>query len=178
MTPTVSKLDRRTFLKTGAAGAAGLVVGFYLPERALAELAPVPAGAFAPNAWIRILPDDTVTIVIDKSEMGQGVVTSLAMLAAEELECDWKKIRWEFAPADKAYINLAFGMQGTGGSASIRASWKAMSQAGAAAREMLIEAAAKKWGVEKSACHAENGAVINDATKSRATYGSLAGAAA
>ena len=180
MTVAAPKLNRRDFLKTGSAGATGLVIGFYLSRgsQALAELAPVAAGAFAPNAWIRIAPDDVVTIIIDKSEMGQGVVTSLSMLAAEELECDWKKIRWEFAPADKAYFNPIFGAQGTGGSMSIRASWKPMSQAGAAAREMLIAAAAQKWGVDKTACRAENGAVINTVTKTRASYGSLAETAA
>ena len=118
----LSHVNRRNFLKGGAAGAAGLVIGFYLPSprEALAELAPVPKGGFAPNAWIRIAPDNTVTIIIDQSEMGQGVMTSLAMLAAEELECDWKKVRAEFAPADKAYFNPIIGAQGTGGSASIR----------------------------------------------------------
>src|SRR3989454_2947412 len=175
---STAKVHRREFLKNSAAGATGLVLGFYLPQRASAELAPVAAGAFAPNAWIRITPDDTITLVIDKSEMGQGVVTSLSMLLAEELECDWTKIRTEFAPADKAYFNPIFGMQGTGGSMSIRASWKPLSQAGASAREMLIEAAAQKWGVDKSACRAENGAVINTRTKTRASYGSLAAAAA
>ena len=140
---STAKVHRREFLKNSAAGATGLVLGFYLPQRASAELAPVAAGAFAPNAWIRITPDDTITLVIDKSEMGQGVVTSLSMLLAEELECDWTKVRTEFAPADKAYFNPIFGMQGTGGSMSIRASWKPLSQAGASAREMLIEAAAQ-----------------------------------
>lgn len=174
------KVNRRDFLRTGATGAAGLVVGFYLSgaPQALAELAPVAPGAFAPNAWIRIAPDDFVTIIIDKSEMGQGIVTSLSMLAAEELDCDWNKIRWEFAPADKAYFNTIFGMQGTGGSMSIRASWKPMLQAGADARDMLVEAAAQKWGVAKTACHTENGSVVNTATKARVSYGSLAEAAA
>jgi len=177
--PRLAKFDRRDFLKTGAAGAVGLVIGFYLPgSRAAAELAPVAPGASALNAWIRIAADDSVTIVIDKSEMGQGIVTSLSMLAAEELECDWKKIRWEFAPADKVYVNPLFGVQGTGGSMSTRASWKPMSQAGASAREMLIAAAAQKWGVDKTVCRAENGEVINAATKTRASYGSLAEAAA
>jgi len=112
---STAKVHRREFLKNSAAGATGLVLGFYLPQRASAELAPVAAGAFAPNAWIRITPDDTITLVIDKSEMGQGVVTSLSRLLAEELECDWTKVRTEFAPADKAYFNPIFGMQGTGG---------------------------------------------------------------
>src|SRR6202030_2835956 len=139
-----------------------------------------PAGA-APaslNAWMLISPDDTVKIMIDKSEMGQGILTALCMIAAEELECDWKKIRTDFAPAAKEYFNPAFGMQGTGGSSSVRSSWDPMRKAGAAAREMLLEAAAQKWGVEKTACRAENGVVLHVPTKRKFTYGSLAEAAA
>ncbi|HEY1263886.1 MAG TPA: xanthine dehydrogenase family protein molybdopterin-binding subunit [Terriglobales bacterium] len=178
MATLAGKVDRRSFLRNSAAGAAGLIIGFYLPDkRALAELAPVPEGGFAPNAWIRIAPDNTVTLVIDRSEMGQGVITSISMLLAEELECDWKKVRYELAPADKAYFNPIFGMQGTGGSMSIRAAWKPMLTAGATAREVLLEAAAQRWGVEKSLCRAENGAVINTKTRARASYGSLAAAA-
>src|ERR1700674_3043853 len=127
---------------------------------------------------MRIGADDSVTIMIDKSEMGQGIQTALCVLAAEELECDWKKIRTEFAPAAKEYFNPAFGMQGTGGSSSVRSSWDPMRKAGAAAREMLVEAAAQKWGVEKTTCRAENGVVLHEATKRKLTYGSLAEAAA
>src|SRR5882762_5107018 len=123
----------------------------------LEALAAAPAGTAEPaalNAWMRIGTDDTVTIIIDKSEMGQGIQTALCMIAAEELECDWKKIRTEFAPAAKEYFNPAFGMQGTGGSSSVRSSWDPMRKAGAAARDMLVQAAAQKWGVEKTACRA------------------------
>ena len=123
--------DRRGFLKKSLAGATGLLVGLHLPENARAELPAVPAGGFAPNAWIRIATDDTVTLIIDRSEMGQGVITSLSMLLAEELECDWKRIRWEFAPADKAYFSPIFGMQGTGGSMSLRGAWTPTLKAGA-----------------------------------------------
>ncbi|MGA3294690.1 MAG: xanthine dehydrogenase family protein molybdopterin-binding subunit [Candidatus Acidiferrales bacterium] len=169
--------DRRSFLKAGLAGATGLVVGFYLPGRneVLAAEAPAPSVL---NAWIQVGTDDNITILISKSEMGQGVVTSLSMLAAEELECDWKKIRTEFAPAALVYFDPAFRMQGTGGSQSIHSAWEPMRQAGAAARVMLVQAAAQKWGVDLSECHAENGAVVHAATKRRATYGSLAEAAA
>src|SRR5216683_3006411 len=176
---TITKLDRRSFLKTGMAGATGLVIGFYLPGR-FETIAASPAGPATPaalNAWMRIGTDDSVTIMIDKSEMGQGIQTALCMLAAEELECDWKKIRTEFAPAAKEYFNPAFGMQGTGGSSSVRSSWDPMRKAGAAAREMLVEAAAQKWGVEKSGCRAENGVVLHEATKRKLAYGSLAEAA-
>jgi isoquinoline 1-oxidoreductase beta subunit len=175
---TTPKVGRRGFLKTAAAGAAGLVVGFYLPGRHEA-LAASPAGATpaALNAWMLISPDDTVKIMIDKSEMGQGILTALCMIAAEELECDWKKIRTEFAPAAKEYFNPAFGMQGTGGSSSVRSSWDPMRKAGAAARDMLLQAAAQKWGVDKSTCRAENGVIFHDASKRKLTYGSVAVAA-
>jgi isoquinoline 1-oxidoreductase beta subunit len=176
---TITGIGRRTFLKTGAAGAASLVIGFYLPGR-FEALAAIPADA-APaslNAWMLISPDDTVKIMIDKSEMGQGILTALCMMAAEELDCDWKKIRTEFAPAAKEYFNPAFGMQGTGGSSSVRSSWDPMRKAGAAARDMLVQAAAQQWGVEKSTCRTENGVIYHDASKRKLTYGNVAAAAA
>src|SRR6266576_2379471 len=115
-------VDRRRLLKMGAAGATGLLIGFYLPERveALDATAGATEATVALNAWIHIGTDDLVTILIDKSEMGQSILTGLAMLAAEELECDWKKVRTEFAPADKVYFNPQFGVQGTGGSSARR----------------------------------------------------------
>ena len=173
-------VDRRSFLKMGAAGGTGLLIGFYLPEcvEAFAAAPAAPEAAVALNAWIHVGTDDLVTILIDKSEMGQSILTGLAMLAAEELECDWKKVRTEFAPADKAYVNPQFGVQGTGGSSATRTSWEPLRRAGAAARMMLLEAAAQKWGVDKSECRAENGAVLHAATKRQLTYGSLAEAAA
>jgi len=175
MSAVTTSIDRRRFLKTGLAGATGLVVGFYLPGRR--EVLAASAEPAVLNAFIHVSPEDRVTILISKSEMGQGVVTSLSMLAAEELECDWKKIRTEFAPEDKVYYDPAFGMQGTGGSQSIHSGWVPMRQAGATAREMLMAAAAQKWGVDASECHAENGVVVHTATKRRLTYGSLAEAA-
>src|SRR5229473_1449461 len=169
---------RREFLKKSAMGGSALVIGFYLPGKSEA-LAAVPSSEpVAANAWIRIAPDDTVTILIDKSEMGQGVVTSLAMLLAEELEFAWKKVKTEFAPAAPAYFNPLFGLQGTGGSTSIRASWGPLTKAGAAAREMLVTAAAQQWYVEPSACHVENGAVVHTATNKRLSYGALVAEAA
>jgi len=179
MSAITQPIGRRNFLKTGAAGAAGLIVGFYLPGRGEAFAAAAPASeprVF--NAFVQIAPDDTVTILINKSEMGQGVETSIAMLCAEELGCDWKRIHTEFAPADKVYFDPAFGMQGTGGSQSIHSAWDPMRQAGATARLMLISAAAQKWGVETSECHAADGKVVHAASKRSATFGSLAEAAA
>ncbi len=163
-------LDRREFLKKSAAGGTALVIGFYLPSKQ--DRLPLLESSRM-NAWVRIASDNTVTLIIDKSEMGQGVVTSLAMLLAEELECDWKKVKTEFAPAAPEYFNPLFGLQGTGGSTSVRASWGPLTKAGAAAREMLVAAAAKQWYVDPSACRAENGAVIHTATNKRLSYGAL-----
>jgi isoquinoline 1-oxidoreductase beta subunit len=175
---TLTGIDRRAFLKTGVAGAAGLAIGFYLPGRMEALAAPAAGAAPASlNAWMLISPTDQVTIVIDKSEMGQGILTALCMIAAEELDCDWKKIRTEFAPAAKEYFNPAFGMQGTGGSSSVRSSWDPMRKAGAAAHDMLLQAAAAQWNVDKSACRTESGVIYHDASKRKLTYGSVAEAA-
>src|SRR5499427_603248 len=167
----IQKLDRRSFLKTSAAAAGGLVLGFYLPEHNQLQAQSV-AGKL--NAYVRIGTDDSVTLYIHKAEMGQGTVTSLSMLLAEELECDWKKIRTEFPGVDP----VAFGpMQGVFGSMSVRTSWEPLRKAGATACEMLVQAAAQKWNVQKSQCRAENNTVLNLKTNERLSYGSLAEAA-
>ena len=172
-----TNVTRREFLETAGVAGAGLVIGFYVPAgRRFGP--PPPAAPFAPNAWLRINPDESVLVIVDRSEMGQGVTTSLPMLLAEELEADWSKIRIEFAPADKAYTNPMFGMQGTGGSTSVRAAYTPLRKAGAAAREMLVAAAAETWGVDRAACRAEQGAVLHAASGRRLTYGKLAAKAA
>ncbi len=162
-------MERRAFLHTAGTVGAGLVIGFRIPTRGEQEPAP-----FAPNAWLRISPDDSILVVVDRSEMGQGVATALPMLLAEELEADWTKVQIEFAPADKAYINPLFGMQGTGGSTSVRAAWTPLRKAGAAAREVLITAAAQSWGVNRAECRAERGAVVHAKSRRRLRYGQLA----
>ena len=128
----MSPLSRREFVAAGVAAGAGLVIGFYLPhgEGSRKE-------SFSPNAYLRIIPDNKVTVVVARSEMGQGVRTALPMILAEELEADWKQIEIEQAGA-----STFFGDQTTGGSASIRTTWDPMRKAGAIAREMLISAAA------------------------------------
>jgi len=173
MKAVTQKINRRGFLTAGAASTGGLLLGFYLPERH--KLAAQTAATDAKlNAFVHIGSDDSVTLFLHKSEMGQGVVTSLSQLLGEELQCDWKKIRTEFAGVDMAYGPL----QGTFGSMSIRTSWDPLRKAGASAREMLVQAAAQKWGVDASQCKAENNQVINTATNARLSYGSLADAAA
>ena len=159
----VSGLTRREFVAAGVAAGAGLVVGFYLPHAGRRG-----KEVFSPNAYLRITTDDNVTIVCARSEMGQGVRTALPMILAEELEADWKQIEIEQAGASTLY-----GDQSTGGSASVKTTWDPMRKAGAAAREMLISAAALTWGVPRSSCVAENGAVLHGASKRRLSYGEL-----
>jgi isoquinoline 1-oxidoreductase beta subunit len=170
--PTL-KIGRRGFLKAGAASTGGLLLGFYLPESNKLGAQNATADAKL-NAFVHIGSDDSVTLFLHKSEMGQGVVTSLSQLLGEELECDWKKIRTEFAGVDMAYGPL----QGTFGSMSIRTCWDPLRKAGASAREMLVQAAAQKWAVDPAQCRAENNQIINTATNARLSYGSLAEAAA
>ena len=129
------------------------------------------------NAFIRIGQDNLVTIVVNKSEMGQGVFTALPMLVAEELECDWEKVRVESAPVEAVYNHTSFGIQMTGGSSSVLSEWDRMRQVGAAAREMLIAAAADLWKVEKTSCRAEKGMVVHPKGK-KLSYGQLADKAA
>ncbi len=173
---TGTKIDRRDFIKiTGAAGA-GLTLGLYLPGCAREPAG--PAERVALNAWVHIDTDGGVRLIVDRSEMGQGVATSLPMLLAEELEVPFEAVRFEFAPVDAAYVNPAVGMQGTGGSTSVRAAWEPLRRTGAAARMMLVAAAAERWGVPAAECRAEAGRVMHEATGKDAAYGELAEAAA
>jgi isoquinoline 1-oxidoreductase beta subunit len=166
-------VTRRDFLRASALGAGGLLVGMVLPGRGLAAQSATSGGDAALNAFIHIGRDDAVTFFIHKAEMGQGTVTSLSMLLAEELECDWARIRTEFPGVDPA-----FGNQGVFGSMSVRTSWRPLRLAGATAREMLVSAAADRWSVDRATCVAANGAVTNKATGARLSYGALADAAA
>jgi len=172
----VNAPTRREFLQ--ASGASALVVGFSIPAATRAATGAPVAGAapFAPNAYLRITPDDRVTVICGSSEMGQGVLTAIPMLVAEELDADWKKVVVEQAPVDTAYANPAFGMQATGGSTTIRAHWEPMRKAGAAAREMLVAAAAAQWKVGAAECRTEAGQVIHKSGK-KLRYGQLVAAA-
>ena len=164
----MSPLSRREFVAAGVAAGTGLVIGFYLPHGSGSQ-----KESFSPNAYLRIAPDSKVTIVVARSEMGQGVRTALPMILAEELEADWKHIEIEQAGA-----STLFGDQTTGGSASIRTTWDPMRKAGAAAREMLISAAALTWGVPRSACTAESSHIKHAATNRSLSYGELVAKAA
>jgi len=164
----MSPLSRRGFIGAGIAGAAGLVIGFYLPHKGESE-----KDSFSPNAYLRITPENKIRIVVPRSEMGQGVRTALPMILAEELEADWKQIEIEQAGA-----STLFGDQTTGGSASIRTTWDPMRKAGATAREMLISAAALTWGVPRSSCIADAGHIKHAASNRTVSYGDLVGKAA
>jgi len=164
-----AKLGRRTFLRASAGTGAGLWLALHLPSRAEAA---APAAALEPNAWLRVAPSGEVTVFLAKAEMGQGSYTGMAVLVAEELEADWKQVRVVQADAD-----ARFGAMMTGGSSSVRGSWTPLRQAGAAAREMLLAAAAKEWKVERSACRAEAGRVHGPGGKVL-PFGKLAAAAA
>ncbi|MNM79165.1 Isoquinoline 1-oxidoreductase subunit beta [compost metagenome] len=204
-------LTRRAFLLGGAGAGAALVIGWaWLPPRQRVvggEPLAVRDGQFALNGWVKVASDNTVTVVMSKVEMGQGVHTGAAMLLAEEMEADWSQIRVEPSPIDNLYnniegvvVNLPFrpdnegwprraavwftrkgvrevGMMFTGGSTSIRDLWNTMREAGAAARMMLCAAAAKQWGVKVEECRAQAGKVVHPSGRS-ATFGELAAAAA
>ncbi|MDE2255721.1 MAG: xanthine dehydrogenase family protein molybdopterin-binding subunit, partial [Betaproteobacteria bacterium] len=173
---------RRQFLKTSAIAGGGLMLSLYLPVRDRMAQAGARAGDadeahFAPNAFIRITADNWVTLMVDKSEMGQGVMTSLPMLLADEMDADWTRVHIEQAPAAPAYVNPMLGMQATGGSTSVRSSWLALRQAGAVARALLLEAASAQWNVDRGICHARLGVIYGPAGQ-QASFGSVAAAAA
>ena len=177
---TAAGLDRREFLRASAAVGGGLLISLYVPELELARAqSPATGGkVFAPNAFVRIGTDEIVTVIANHSEMGQGVYTSLPMLLNEELEADWSKVRVEPAPVDAAYNHTAFGIQMTGGSTTTTSEWERYRKMGAAARVMLVQAAAQQWNVPADSCHVEKGVVIHAASGKKASYGSLANAAA
>ena len=176
---TRTPVSRRKFLAVGSAAGAGLLIGFHVPVgrgndlEALLSDGDAADGLADLNAWVRIDSDNAVTLFVNESEMGQGVLTSLAMILAEELDADWTRVRSQEAPTDFA----KYGRQSTGGSSSVRADYAGLRKAGAAARAMLIQAAADQWGVSPATCHAEGG-VVRSASGRRAAFGELADRAA
>lgn len=168
-------LSRRGFLASASSAAGSLLLSFHLPNaRAAAQ-----DKDFAPNAYLRVSPDGAVTIVVALVEMGQGTFTSIPMLIAEELDVDWAQVRVAQAPADeKTYGHPLYGLQTTGGSASIQAAWAKLRQVGATARLMLQTAAAQTWNVPVSECRCERGMVTHAPSGRSLGYGALAGTAA
>jgi isoquinoline 1-oxidoreductase subunit beta len=169
---TTIETDRREFLKTTATSSAALILGFYLPFGGSAQNIP-DRRDLRPDAWIRITPDNQITVLTEIPEMGQGPRTVDTMMLAEELEADWSTIRVEQAPViPEIYQHLH-----TGGSGGTGSAWDYMRKVGAQAREMLLAAAAQKWGVEKKDCRAENNTVVHGPSGRRVKYGELAATA-
>jgi isoquinoline 1-oxidoreductase subunit beta len=179
-------ITRRQFLLTTSVVGGALVLGFFLPSHK-AEAAIIAQQPWTPpmeggtevNAWLVIGSDDTVTIRVAQSEMGEGVFTSMPMLVAEELECDWTKVRAEYASVNRSLReNRVYQRMATNGSGAVRRSREYLQQAGASARARLIAAAAQQWGVPASACRAEHGTVVHPASGRKINYGAIAAAAA
>jgi len=167
--------SRRAFLQASLTIGGALVLGFHFPL-ASATAAKQKQEPFAPNAFIRIDAEGAVTFIIPQAEMGQGIYTSIAMILAEELNVAWERVQVQAAPpSDKLYGNPTFGIQATGNSNSIRAFWMPLRKAGAGARAMLVEAAARRWKVDANVCRAENGEVIHAASGRKLAYGDLVG---
>ncbi len=181
MSPTPS-LTRRQFLSVGLTTAGALLVGVDFAGCARNDAPPIASKGdetpFGPNAWIRIARDNSITLLVPSSEMGQGVMTALPMLLAEELDADWSKVQAEFAPAHAAYFNPLMRRQQTGSSTAVRGFWGPLREAGAAVREMLVTAAAKTWSVPLSECTTALGEVIHTPSNRRTRYGELIEAAA
>jgi isoquinoline 1-oxidoreductase beta subunit len=171
---------RREFLQSGVVLGTGLVIGFHWSRRGARAAEQMAVGTFAPNAFVRIAPDDTVTVIAKHIEFGQGTHTGLATIVAEELDAAWSQIRVEAAPADATrYNNLFFGpVQGTGGSTAMANSWQQLRQAGAMGRAMLVAAAASLWETPDAGLTVSEGRVSDPSSGRSASFGELAETAA
>ncbi|MFH1135401.1 MAG: molybdopterin cofactor-binding domain-containing protein [Pseudomonadota bacterium] len=176
MTAVTTGLTRRRFIKVSLIAGTGLVVACQVPGRGLTDVGPQIEGRendFAPNVWIRIAADDTVTVMVKHTELGQGTTTGLSMIVAEELEADWSKLKPVIAPVAPEYKNPEMHVMATGGSTGVKTSWDALRLAGAATRELLLEAAAATWKAPVSECRAENSVVTHVPSHKRLRYGEL-----
>src|SRR5262245_53744487 len=174
-----AKLSRRNFIVATAAAGGGMALGFNLPNGVEEAAAQNGNAGTEVNAWVVIKPNDTAVIRIARSEMGQGTLTGLAQLVAEELECDWKKVTVErITPGQNQSRKRVWGDMSTGGSRGIRSSQDYLRQSGAAARMMLLQAAANQWKVPVAELNVANGVVTHAASRRSTTYGKLAAAAA
>jgi isoquinoline 1-oxidoreductase beta subunit len=170
-------ITRREFMRTSLAGTgltlAVFIIGSGYKISKAGEVKSDPLNPFSPSVWIQITSDNIVTVVVNKSNMGQGVYTSLPMIAADELDADWNQIKFTPAPAGEKYIDPVWGMELTGGSTSVRHMFEPLRKAGATAREMLVTAAAQTWGVPRDQCVAHKGAVREKTSGRTLTYGQL-----
>ena len=171
-------ISRRRFLKISFVAGTGLMIGIHAPSNigtanADDNVRLTDKNILEPNAWIRIHPDSSVTVMINHSEMGQGVTTALGMIVADELAADWSKVKTKIAPAAAVYKNPEYGIQATGGSTSVETSWELLRAAGAATRELLISAAAAIWKVPVSECRSENGIITHTSSGKTVAYGEV-----
>ena len=167
----IPKMNRRSFVITGAAAGGGLALGLDLPFGG-PDVLRAKDGSPEIGAWVVIRPDDTVVVRIARSEMGQGTHTGLAQMVAEELECDWSKVTWEYpTPGANVARNRVWGDYSTGGSRGIRTSHEYVRKGGAAARIMLVQAAANEWKVPASECTAANSVITHKASNRTTTFG-------
>ncbi|MCY0857988.1 molybdopterin cofactor-binding domain-containing protein [Cupriavidus sp. D39] len=176
---------RRRFLQAGAALAGGLLLeigsaGQFIRNAGAAPITDSAAGNFAPNAWVRVTPDNRVLLVVHKYDSGTGVKNALGLMLAEELDADWATVQviQPDDPLAKAYLHPLWGMHATGGSTSVPLEWNTLRRAGATARAMLVGEAARRWAVEPATCKTAASAVIHAASGRRLTYGELAEGAA
>lgn len=165
---------RRSFLQLSAVAGGGLLAAYVMPGTMRGVNAQATANALQPNAFVRITPDNIVTVIVGHTEMGQGVSTAIPMLVAEELDADWSLVRWEQSPTDPAYANPLLHQQLTGGSVTTPAQYEPQRRAGAAVRAVLMQAAARRWQVEPASLRTENSRVIHAASQRSASYGELA----
>ncbi len=166
------QLSRRTFLKSISASAAGVALGFHVPVLGRFAFAAEEAKL---NTWVYIEPDSTVRVLLGYAEMGQGIYTSIPTVIADEMEADLSLFKVEFAPVGSEFANPLFGMQATGGSTTTRGTFPQMRQAGATARDLLEQAAAKMWGVDPATVHADNGRLVNSANNQSVAFGEVVG---
>src|SRR5258708_10521086 len=172
------QMERRELLKFSVAASGGLLIGLYLPGASKLAVAEEHFGsAFMPNAFVRIGTDERGRVSVKHGEMGEGVYTGLPVLLAEELDADWNKVGYESAPVDPKYNHPVFGMQITGGSSSVWSAFEQYRNAGAAARAMLVAAAAQQWSADPATLRTESGVVV-DGTNRKLSYGQLAETAA
>ncbi|HKD75525.1 MAG TPA: molybdopterin cofactor-binding domain-containing protein, partial [Ktedonobacterales bacterium] len=170
------QIDRRSFLASTAAAGGAFVLGFEFP---VADIAHAAEDAPEINAWVIIHPDDSIILRYPRAEMGQGSYTAVPMMLAEELECDWSKVKVEIVePAVNLKRNRIYGDMFSYGSRSVRDSQDYVRKAGAAAREMLITAAAQEWKVPAQECRAENGRIIHTRSQRTVSFGNIAAVAA
>ncbi len=169
-------LTRRQLLKGGLTTSTVLLLGFHLPgcsgdEEITQKM--LEDGTYVPNAWVRVTRKNMVTVMVNHSEMGQGVLTSLPTIVADEMDADWAKVKGEHAPVADVYKNPAMNMQLTGGSTSVRTTWDILRQAGATVRTLFIKAASKQWNIPEFECETANGEVIHKVSKRALSYGEL-----